>query len=176
LAQKLEHEICNNLESEVTADRWTRLDREIRMAADEVGAIDLRPEASGIPDPDINRLMRGRLRYLERLGLATSAGPGEWTVGLEAERKIDGVDGRAHHVRFPGIFIPAIPYGRIRNKVWLTAVSERPRAMTCALTTVAQMSRAVQAPAAEESPTNAAIAMTESRRVKSKPISAKLMP
>jgi type IV secretory pathway VirD2 relaxase len=176
LGPKPEHEIRNSLENEVTADRWTRLDREIRMAADEVGAIDLRPAASGIPDPDVNRLMRGRLQYLERLGLATSAGPGEWMVGLEAERKlrelgqrgdiiktmhraftsrgeergigdyaiedhaavspvigrlvdmglhdelsgeayavIDGVDGRAHHVRFPGIeaFADTPPIGGI---------------------------------------------------------------
>jgi hypothetical protein len=120
--------------------------------------------------------MRGRLQYLERLGLATAVGPGEWMVGLEAERKlrdlgtrgdiiktmhraftdrgqergvadyaidghdaassvigrlvdkglhdeltgeayavIDGVDGRAHHVRFPGIeaFADAPPIGGV---------------------------------------------------------------
>jgi type IV secretory pathway VirD2 relaxase len=88
LGPKPEREIRNALEQEITADRWTRLDREIRMAADEVGAIDLRRDAAGIPDPDVNSLMRGRLQYLERLGLATAAGPGEWMVGLEAERKL----------------------------------------------------------------------------------------
>src|SRR3546814_1784041 len=34
------------------------------------------------------RLMIGRLKHLERMELATSAGPGEWMVGLEAERKL----------------------------------------------------------------------------------------
>jgi type IV secretory pathway VirD2 relaxase len=176
LGPKPEHEIRNALEKEVTADRWTGLDREIRMAADDVGAIDLRRAAAGIPDPDLNRLMRGRLQYLERLGLATAAGPGEWMVGLDTERKlrnlgtrgdiiktmhraftslneergvadyavdghdaagpvigrlvdkglhdelsgeayavIDGIDGRAHHVRLPGIeaFADAPPLGGI---------------------------------------------------------------
>jgi type IV secretory pathway VirD2 relaxase len=164
LGPKPEHDIRNALEREITADRWTRLDREIRMASDEVGAIDLRQHAAGRPDPEILRLMRGRLQYLERLGVAAAAGPNEWMVELGAERQlrelgtrddiirtmhqafarggeersaadyvingvdssssivgrlvdrglhdeltgeayavIDGVDGRAHHVRFRGI-------------------------------------------------------------------------
>ncbi|BAM91992.1 conserved hypothetical protein [Bradyrhizobium oligotrophicum S58] len=41
LGPKSEHEIRSSLEKEITADRWTRLDREIRMAANEIGAIDL---------------------------------------------------------------------------------------------------------------------------------------
>ncbi|MGJ4950056.1 relaxase/mobilization nuclease domain-containing protein [Bradyrhizobium sp. HKCCYLS20291] len=176
LGPKPEHEIRNSLEREITADRWTRLDREIRMAADEVGAIDLRQEAAGLPDPEVARLMRGRLQYLERLGLASAAGPNEWMIELGAERKlrelglrgdviktmhqafaargeersvadyaiegsaagspivgrlvdrglhdeltgeayavIDGVDGRAHHVRFRGAeaFAQAPPVGGI---------------------------------------------------------------
>ena len=32
--------------------------------------------------------MIGRLQHLEKMGLATSAGPGEWMVGLEAERSL----------------------------------------------------------------------------------------
>ncbi|WP_316215120.1 relaxase/mobilization nuclease domain-containing protein [Bradyrhizobium sp. SZCCHNR2035] len=176
LGPKPEQEIRSALEKEVTADRWTRLDREIRMAADEVGAIDLRPESPGLPDRQVVGLMRGRLQYLERLGLSTAAGPNEWMVELGAERKlrelgtrgdiiktmhrvfavrgeeravadyaingfgdpspiigrlvdrglhdeltgeayavIDGVDGRAHHVRFRGLeaFAQAPPVGGI---------------------------------------------------------------
>ncbi|MBN9604625.1 MAG: DUF3363 domain-containing protein [Afipia felis] len=88
LGPKPEHEIRNALEKEVTAERWTRLDVEIRGHADDVGAIDLRPESSGSADPETRRLMIGRLQHLERMGLATSAGPGEWMVGLEAERHL----------------------------------------------------------------------------------------
>ncbi len=88
LGPKPEHEIRNALEKEISADRWTRLDREIRMAADEVGAIDLRQDVPGLPDRQVVGLMRGRLQYLERLGLATAAGPNEWLVELGAERKL----------------------------------------------------------------------------------------
>ncbi|GEP57637.1 relaxase/mobilization nuclease domain-containing protein [Reyranella soli] len=88
LGPKPEHEIRNALEKEVTADRWTRLDLEIRVNTDDVGFIDLRPETRGPADPEIRRLMIGRLQHLEKMGLATSTGPGEWMVALEAERKL----------------------------------------------------------------------------------------
>src|SRR4051794_24020826 len=83
LGPKPEHEIRNTLEKEIATERWTRLDVEIRMAADETGAIDLRPENPGAADPEIRRLMIGRLQHLEKMGFAASAGPGEWMVGLE---------------------------------------------------------------------------------------------
>ena len=88
LGPKPEHEVRHALEKEVTAERWTRLDAEIRIAADEVGHIDLRPETPGASDPEIRRLMIGRLQHLEKMGLAAPAGPGEWMVGLEAERAL----------------------------------------------------------------------------------------
>ncbi len=175
LGPKAEHEIRNALQKEVTAERWTRLDVEIRLNADDVGYIDLRPKAPRPTDSETRRLMIGRLQHLEKMGLATSAGPGEWMVGLEAERHlrdlgmrgdiiktmhraftergqdrgvanyvidgeasspiigrlvdkglhdeltgqayavIDGIDGRAHHVRFRGVeaFEQAPPVGGI---------------------------------------------------------------
>ena len=88
LGPKPEYEIRNTLEKEVTAERWTRLDVEIRVAADETGFIDLRPEASAKSDPSLRRLMVGRLQHLEKMGLAAPAGPGEWMVGLEAEKSL----------------------------------------------------------------------------------------
>lgn len=164
LGPKSEQDIRGKLEKDITAERWTGLDREIRFAADDVGAIDLRPDVIDKTDRAIRRLMIGRLRYLEKLGLAAKTRPGEWTIALEAESRlrdlgmrgdviktmhqafhrmgqersvtdfaigpgtsdtltigrlvetglqdeltgeayaiIDGVDGRVHHVRFPGI-------------------------------------------------------------------------
>ena len=88
LGPKPEHDIRNALEREVTAERWTRLDVEIRSHADDVGAIDLRPKTRGPADPEIRRLMIGRLQHLEKMGLTTAAGSGEWMVGLEAERHL----------------------------------------------------------------------------------------
>ena len=88
LGPKPEHEIKTALEREITAERWTRLDVEIRIAADETGFIDLRPDQTGAADLQTRRLMIGRLQHLEKMGLASSAGPGEWMVGLDAERHL----------------------------------------------------------------------------------------
>ena len=86
LGPKPERDVRSALERDVDAERWTRLDVEIRIAADEAGYIDLRPVSAG--DADSRRLMIGRLQKLERMGLAAPAGPGEWMVGLEAERSL----------------------------------------------------------------------------------------
>ncbi|MDU1496471.1 MULTISPECIES: relaxase/mobilization nuclease domain-containing protein [Bradyrhizobium] len=99
LGPKPEHEIRSALEKEITVDRWTRLDREIQMAADEAGAIDLRQDAPGLPDRQVAGLMRGRLQYLERLGLATAAGPNEWMVELGAERKLRELGARGDIIK-----------------------------------------------------------------------------
>src|SRR5260370_26342378 len=58
------------------------------MAADETGFIDLRPDNAGVVDPEVRGLAIGRLQRLERMGLATAAGPAQWMVGLDAERSL----------------------------------------------------------------------------------------
>jgi hypothetical protein len=88
LGPKPEHEIRSALAREVDAERWTRLDRAIRMAADDTGFIDLRPDNPGVDDPEVRRFAIGRLQTLERMGLATAAGPGQWMVALETERTL----------------------------------------------------------------------------------------
>src|SRR5271165_7056857 len=64
LGPKPEQEIRSALERDVGAERWTRPDAEIRMAADETGYIDLRPEHPGAADPETRRLVIGRLQHL----------------------------------------------------------------------------------------------------------------
>lgn len=86
LGPKPEHEIRASLAREVEADRWTRLDREITRQSNELGYIDLRPEAKGPDDPQIRRLLVARLRHLEKMGLAADAGVNEWFVEPGAER------------------------------------------------------------------------------------------
>src|SRR5258707_3225216 len=88
LGPKPEREVRSALEREVDAERWTRLDTAIRMAADETGFIDLRPDNLGAGDPEVRRLAIGRLQRLERMGLATAAGPGRWMVGLDADHSL----------------------------------------------------------------------------------------
>ena len=85
LGPKAEHEIRSALEREVNAERWTRLDTEIRLSTGETGVVDLRPGRTPGDDPHIRGLMIGRLQRLERMGLATSEGPAQWTVRPDAE-------------------------------------------------------------------------------------------
>src|SRR6516165_10389521 len=85
LGPKPEQAIRSALEREVDAERWTRLDTSIRLEAEESGIIDLRPAEAGAGDPQIRRLMVGRLQRLERMGLASSAGPAQWLLRPDAE-------------------------------------------------------------------------------------------
>jgi type IV secretory pathway VirD2 relaxase len=88
LGPRSEREIRSALESEVEAERWTSLDRALRVAADEgAGVADLRPSASG-EDPELRRLMVGRAAKLERLGLAEQVAPGCWTLKPGIEDKL----------------------------------------------------------------------------------------
>ena len=88
LGPKPEHEIRSSLAREVDAERWTRLDREIARQANELGYVDLRPEAKGPDDPEIRRLLVARMRHLEKMGLAVDAGVNEWFVEPGAERTL----------------------------------------------------------------------------------------
>ena len=50
--------------------------------------IDLRPSPDDSTDPELRRLMIGRLQRLERWGLAAPEGSGRWTVFNDAERAL----------------------------------------------------------------------------------------
>lgn len=88
LGPKPEHAVRLGLEREVEAERWTRLDAEIRRMAEDDGFIDLRPTGTDNDASDSRRLMIGRLQRLERMGLAVPAGPAQWVVAAEAERTL----------------------------------------------------------------------------------------
>ena len=74
LGPRTELDIRTALESEVDAERWTSLDRQLeRLGQDAAGLIDLRP--GGDADPEMRRLLLGRAAKLEQLGLAAREGP-----------------------------------------------------------------------------------------------------
>ncbi|HEV7228046.1 relaxase/mobilization nuclease domain-containing protein [Brevundimonas sp.] len=86
LGPRSEREIRHSLERDVSADRFTGLDRALRATADESGGIiDLRPGGPANGDKEVKRLMIGRAQHLERLGLAEPIGPAQWELkaGLE---------------------------------------------------------------------------------------------
>lgn len=88
LGPKSEREIRSALEKDVSAEGWTRLDRTIARQANEFGVIDLRPLPEDQTDPELRRLMIGRLQRLERWGLATPDGAARWIVAEEAEQAL----------------------------------------------------------------------------------------
>lgn len=102
LGPKPEHEVQRALDRDMTAERWTRLDTEIRRAADELGVIDLRPQRPGPDDPQLRRLMVGRLQHLEKMGLAAEGEPGQWAVAEGAENKLRELGARSDIIRTIG--------------------------------------------------------------------------
>src|SRR5581483_6743073 len=70
LGPRSELEIRRGLEAEVSAERWTKLDRVLaREAGRTEGVVDLRPQRDAAGDP-LRELGIGRMRTLERLGFA----------------------------------------------------------------------------------------------------------
>src|SRR4029450_5666412 len=85
LGPRSEQEIRRSLKEEIEAERWTPLDRALaREAAANSGIIDLRPNRYRKGD-DLQTIKIGRMRQLERLGLAHQAGVGQWTLAENAE-------------------------------------------------------------------------------------------
>jgi type IV secretory pathway VirD2 relaxase len=79
-------EISQALEIQVTAERWTDLDRALRSLADDhAGIADLRRGTPEPRDPELRRLMIGRAQALERLGLAEQIAPAVWELKPNAE-------------------------------------------------------------------------------------------
>ena len=99
LGPRSDLEIRRGLEAQVDAERWTPLDRDLaRSAADNDGTIDLRPDASIQPDT-MHHARLGRMKKLERLGLATLDGPAQWTLSPEAETSLRAIGERGDIIK-----------------------------------------------------------------------------
>jgi type IV secretory pathway VirD2 relaxase len=85
LGPRSEREIQSALDREIDAERVTSLDRTLRRLADD-GVVDLRPTSDA--DAAMQRRLLGRMATLERLGLAEPVGPGQWSLGDEAEQTL----------------------------------------------------------------------------------------
>ncbi len=86
LGHQSEIELQTKLRSEVEAERWTRHDKMLQTEQREQGIIDLRPGEGATYLVHENRgLMIGRVKHLERYGLANEVEPGRWGVSDRAE-------------------------------------------------------------------------------------------
>lgn len=83
LGPRSAREIAADLQRQVSAERWTRLDQLLAELARD-GRVDLRP-GQGAPDLETRPLLLGRVATLERLGLARSEGAGVWRLSETLE-------------------------------------------------------------------------------------------
>ncbi|MCG0996093.1 relaxase/mobilization nuclease and DUF3363 domain-containing protein [Acetobacter indonesiensis] len=84
LGPRTDQEIHRNVERQVEAERWTQLDRQLQQDANQHGIIDM--ALSPDQQPDAFAVMKvGRLRRLERMGLAHEVGGGQWRLEETAE-------------------------------------------------------------------------------------------
>lgn len=86
LGPRTDIELRHSLDAQVDADRWTRLDRALAAEARD-GIVDLRPDPFAVPDP-LRETKIGRMRKLERLGLAEPAGVGRWQLDADVEQRL----------------------------------------------------------------------------------------
>jgi len=84
LGPRTDHDIHRTLETQVEAERWTQLDRQLVRDAGKFGIVDLAPSAGRQPD-EFHALKVGRLRTLEILGVAGQVGHSQWFIKPEAE-------------------------------------------------------------------------------------------
>ncbi|WP_418025522.1 relaxase/mobilization nuclease domain-containing protein (plasmid) [Paracoccus sp. TD-10] len=85
LGPRHDHEIRRSLMRQVEAERWTALDRQLLRDAGKSGIIDMAPAIDASRDDYLPQKV-GRLRHLERLGLADQVGQAQWVIRPEAER------------------------------------------------------------------------------------------
>lgn len=85
-ASRTDLEVRRRLDAEIDVDRWTKLDRALESEATQHDrVVDLRPEADHNLDGDTRSALVGRMRKLERLGLAKPMGPARWYLSERTE-------------------------------------------------------------------------------------------
>jgi len=87
LGPRTELEVKRLLDAQIDADRWTRLDRAIMREVGPTGVVDLRPDRLAERDP-LRDVKLGRMRKLERLGLAEPNSASRWTLDGDLEAKL----------------------------------------------------------------------------------------
>jgi type IV secretory pathway VirD2 relaxase len=86
LGHQSELELQAKLKTEVSAERWTRLDKMLATEQHETGVVDLRPgEGTTYAFRENGGLMIGRVKFLERYGLSSEVESGQWVISDRAE-------------------------------------------------------------------------------------------
>jgi len=98
LGPRTDRDIRRSLDSQIEAERWTRLDRQLVRDAGRQGVIDLAPRPDRQPDDYLPQKV-GRLRKPESLGVAHQLGPGQWVVAGEAETTLRALGERGDVIK-----------------------------------------------------------------------------
>lgn len=98
LGPRSEREVENALKREVTAERWTSLDRRLNRMSDERRVIDLNPDSAGGGRPN-RQLLIGRAQELERMGLAERIGVARWALASDGESVLRELGDRGDIIR-----------------------------------------------------------------------------
>jgi len=98
LGPRTELEIQQSMQREVEQERWTGLDRTLQREVGDDGRVHI--ERFNEPLLQRQRLMLvGRLRRLQRLGLADESQPGIWTVHADVEKTLRALGERGDIIR-----------------------------------------------------------------------------
>jgi type IV secretory pathway VirD2 relaxase len=86
LGPRSDLEIKRGFDAQIDADRWTKLDRVLAAETTQnERVVDLRHEADASMTGDTRSALIGRMRKLERLGLAKPMGPARWYLSERTE-------------------------------------------------------------------------------------------
>ena len=98
LGIQTEREMRERMTREIGEERWTGLDRQLAEIAHD-GAVDLSDVFAAADGGFRRRLLTGRLRELERLGLAEQQRGDRWTISASAEPTLRTLGERGDIVR-----------------------------------------------------------------------------
>jgi type IV secretory pathway VirD2 relaxase len=99
LGPRTDREVRHDLQNQVEAERWTKLDRALaREAAGRDGVVDVRRPILSEPDP-LREEKLARLRKLERLGMAEGDGTGRFVLAFDAEPRLRALGERGDIIK-----------------------------------------------------------------------------
>lgn len=98
LGPRTELEIQQTLRREVEQERWTNLDRTLKLEAGDNGQVQIE-RFNELRLQRQRLLLIGRLQRLQRLGLADEVQPGTWTIHADAEKTLRALGARGDIIR-----------------------------------------------------------------------------
>ena len=99
LGQQSELEISRKLTAEISAERLTLIDRAMIADLDASRALGLRPAKDQVRAEADTTLRLGRLKSLERMGLAQQVKPGVWTLSKDIEPTLQALGERGDIIK-----------------------------------------------------------------------------